>query len=232
MPGPLIRPRKSPVLDALPEGVQSVLEALFPAGDVMGPAMPQTAVLGPAKAAGEGLIDALTPFVQNSLKRGKELIPEFLSPLPLISTLQRNLSYFQRHPEARELYSMLRDFSQNPKTMAENAKDPLKTLIYDRINVRPPAKSYVKLPTEELEFSASLGSHPMKRDPLVEQLYERWKNVDDMGGSVRAAGIDMLPTSSSSGKPALSGRWHNRGFGRTSSQGKILHKIYSKKPVK
>ena len=240
MPGPLIRPRKSPMLDALPEGVQSVLETLFPTGDVVGPAMPQTAILGPAGAAGKSLVETLGPLLKGGLQRGLDVAPEIMQklrdflPLPPVSTLQRNgtgARYMQNHPEAREVYSMLRDFAQNPTIAAEQSKDPLKVLALERINMRPPAQSYVKLPTKDLEFSASLRTRPIERDPLIEQLYDRYKAVDALDQPAKEAIFDLPPVSSLGGKPELSGRWHNRMNSNASGQGHSLYKIYSKKPV-
>lgn len=190
MPGPLIRNRPNHFLESVPASLQSVLEALFPPDDVMGPAMPQTAIA----TAPANLVQALSPLTKGSLDHGIDVAKQFVKnpfdflPLPNVSAISRagkGSSYMQRNPQARELYNMLKDAAEGG---IEPGRDPMKVLAAEKTQSRVPQPTKVTAP-EGTRLTHTYERKNIARNPLMDELFARQQKFDEAQRLAAAKGI-------------------------------------------
>ena len=179
MPGPAMKlPGKFPGLDQLPDPVRKTVEFFFPQTEVVTPTM---SIL----RGGPGVIKGLDPLLQDSLQRGKELAKEFNKnpadflpdPYPLTA-----------HPTVQEMWHLLRK--------APDGRDPLKVMAGEKISSRPIANPTVNppkgfhfgkpLPPKPTVLERKAAAVPMKRDPLVEEMTNRYRQFDNFQRKARA----------------------------------------------
>ena len=175
MPGPLIKPSKQfPGLQMLPEGVQRVIETIFPPDDTISPAMPGTAVMG------KSAISALRPL-SGSIDEVMKLIR---ADRQGIGTTAVNVpeGFFTADLPSQALVQQLK--GPVPKV------DPLKILAGEKLSSRPPKMPLNPTVPNNFYFANRQysgrppGSHlnrgvqPSKRDPLVEEMAKRYQVFD------------------------------------------------------
>ena len=165
-------PSSFPGVDKLPESVQKVLQALFPADDVMSPAVPGTVVTGSAK----GLLEALKPMSKGSVQKGIDLAPEVMRTKDEWLPLEYPLT---AHPTVQEMWHLLRK--------PESGPDYLKVLAGEKMSSRPPMTPKIEA-TEGFYFGGRQRSGkptvkeatipPMSRDPLADEMTKRYRKFD------------------------------------------------------
>src|SRR5688572_1096799 len=88
----------------LPDPIRKGIDLFFPPDDPIGPAMPGTAVVsGPSR----GLLEALKPLAQGSLRRGQELAAEVMQRLPEYISRPEPARFRSRVPAINEFFKAL-----------------------------------------------------------------------------------------------------------------------------
>lgn len=205
---PSYAPKPNPLKAALPDGARKVVDFLFPEDDPTAGYMPLP--LGPAAAAVQGsekaflaaikrpapltveqilaaaqparpeapqsLLRALAPLSKGSLQKGIEVAPEVTKHLPDYLPEPYPL---RADPAVQEFWHLLRKAPEGP--------DPLKILANEKVTGRPPSIPNIKAP-EGLTFSQrpvnykpiAKNAPVMKRDPLVEEMTNRYRTFDNV----------------------------------------------------